>query len=146
MLANLDPYRLACSASHGFLAAKSGIARSTCVPNPGRVVRRDDMHELVDDRGGLRRLLDLLDLLDDKPEVGHVALVRCGLKLRVVARPQDGRRFLLVGNIALGGIAGGGPTDGGSGHGRNGCSSLPRTGFASRRATASCSSLVSRRT
>ena len=93
--------------------------------------------------GGLRRLLDLLA---DKPEVGHAALVRCGLKLRVVARPQNGRRFWLVGNLDLGGIAGGGSTGSGSGYGLNGCSSLPRTGLASRRATASCSSLVSLRT
>ncbi len=72
--------------------------------------------------------------------------VRCGLKLRVVARPENGRRFRLVGKLDLGGVAGGGSTGDGSGYGRNGCSSLPRTGFASRRATASCSSLVSRRT
>ncbi len=93
--------------------------------------------------GGLRRLLDLLA---DKPEVGHAALVRCGLKLRVIPRPQNGRRFLLVGSLDLGGIAGGGSTDDGSGYGLNGCSSLPRTGLARRRATASCSSLVRRRT
>ncbi len=92
---------------------------------------------------GLRRLLDLLA---DKPEVGHAALVRCGLKLRVVARPQNGRRFWLVENLDLGGNAGGGSTGSGSGHGRTGCSSLPRPGFASRRATASCSSFVRRRT
>jgi hypothetical protein len=92
---------------------------------------------------GLRRLLDLLA---DKPEVGHAALVRCGLKLRVVPRPQNGRRFWLVGILDLGGIAGGGSASGGSGYGLNGCSSLPRTGFARRRATASCSSFVRRRT
>jgi len=92
---------------------------------------------------GIRRLLDLLT---DKPDVGHSALVSCGLKLRVVPRPLDGRRFLLVGSLDLGGIAGGGLTGDGSDYGRNGCSSLPRTGFASRRATAACSSFVSRRT
>jgi hypothetical protein len=93
--------------------------------------------------GGLRRLLDLLI---DKPEVGHEALVRCGLKLRVIPRPQNGRRFLLVGSLDLGGLAGGGSMGDGSGYGLNGCSSLPRIGFARRRATASCSSLVRRRT
>ena len=92
---------------------------------------------------GLRRLLDLLA---DKPEVGHAALVRCGLKLRVVPRLLNGWRFWLSGNLDLGGLAGGGSMGDGSGYGRNGCSSLPRTGLARRRATASCSSLVRRRT
>ena len=44
--------------------------------------------------GGLRRLLDQLA---DKPEAGRAAIVRCGLKLRVIPRPQDGRRFWLLG-------------------------------------------------
>ncbi len=90
---------------------------------------------------GLRRLLDQLS---DKPEIGRAALVRCGLRLRVAERPNGEHRFWLVGSIDLGAVAGG--SSGGSLYGRNGCSSLPRTGFASRRATASCSSLVSRRT
>lgn len=90
--------------------------------------------------GGLRRLLNLLA---DKPEVGHAALVRCGLRLRVTVRPHGSHRFWLVGSLDLGGVSGSG---GGSAYGRNGCSSLPRTGLASRRATASCSSLVRRRT
>ncbi len=106
------------------------VAASVTVPNPETVA------------GGLRRLLGLLA---DKPEVGHAALVRCGLKLRVIPRPQNGRRFLLVGSLDLGGIAGGAMDDG-SGYGLNGCSSLPRTGFASRLATTSCSSFVRRRT
>ncbi|MDX2089072.1 MAG: transposase [Kofleriaceae bacterium] len=90
--------------------------------------------------GGLR---GLLDLLTDKPEVGHAALMRCGLRLRVTVRPHGPHRFWLVGSLDLGAVSGSG---GGSAYGLNGCSSLPRTGFASRRATASCSSLVSRRT
>lgn len=114
-------------------AQLANVAAPVTLPSPDAIV------------GGLRRLLDLLV---DKPQVGHSALVRCGLKLRVVVRPQpeDGRRFLLVGNLDLGGIIGGGAMDDGSGYGLNGCSSLPRTGFARRRATASCSSFVRRRT
>ncbi len=107
------------------------VAAPATLPNPEVIA------------GGLRRLLDLLV---EKPEAGHAALVRCGLKLRVVPRPQNGRRFLLVGRLDLGGLAGGGSMGDGSGYGLNGCSSLPRTGLASRRATASCSSLVRRRT
>lgn len=89
---------------------------------------------------GLQRLLDLLA---DKPEVGHAALVKCGLRLRVTVRSQGVHRFWLVGSLNLGAVSGSG---GGSAYGRNGCSSLPRTGLARRRATASCSSLVRRRT
>lgn len=107
------------------------VAAPVTLPNPEAIA------------GALSRLLDLLA---DKPEVGHAALVRCGLGLRVIPRPQNGRRFLLVGSLDLGGLAGGGSMGDGSGYGLNGCSSLPRTGFASRRATASCSSLVRRRT
>ncbi len=92
--------------------------------------------------GGLR---GLLDLLADKPEVGHAALVRCGLRLRVTVRPHGPHRFWLVGSLDLGAVSGSGSRSG-SVYGLNGCSSLPRTGFASRRATASCSSFVSRRT
>jgi hypothetical protein len=91
--------------------------------------------------GGLHRLLDLLG---DKPEAGHAALVRCGLRLRVTVRPHGPHRFWLVGSLDLGAVSG--PGSGGSVYGLNGCSSLPRTGFASRRATASCSSFVRRRT
>jgi hypothetical protein len=90
--------------------------------------------------GGLRRLLDLLA---DKPEVGHAALLRCGLRLRVTVRPHAPHPFWLVGTLDLGAVSGSGD---GSAYGLNGCSSLPRIGFASRRATASCSSFVRRRT
>jgi hypothetical protein len=92
--------------------------------------------------GGLRRLLGLLT---DRPEVGHAALVRCGLRLRVTVRPHGSHRFWLVGSLDLGAVSGSG-SGGGSVYGLNGCSSLPRTGFARRRATASCSSFVRRRT
>ncbi len=69
--------------------------------------------------GGLRRLLDLLT---EKPEVGHTALLRCGLRLRVTVRPQSGHRFWLVGSLDLGAVSGSG---GGSVYGLNGCSSQP---------------------